>query len=183
MNNGFNQNGVNNGYDQNPMNNGYNPNGMNNAYNQNPMNNGYNPNGMNFGYVLQMKTNRGLLKYILLSFITFGIYGIVVFSSISSDINILAYRYDGKKTMHFCLMYFVFSWLTFGVVPIVWSHRISARVGDQVRRRNLPYSFGAADFWLWNVLGSLIIVGPFIYLYKFFKSMNMISADFNMRGC
>ena len=45
----------------------------------------------------QLKTNRGLLKYILLSFITFGIYGIVVMSSISNDINIVASRYDGKK--------------------------------------------------------------------------------------
>ena len=55
----------------------------------------------------QLKTNRGLLKYILLSFITFGIYGIVVMSSISNDINIVASRYDGKKTMHYCLLFFL----------------------------------------------------------------------------
>ena len=50
--------------------------------------------------VAQLKTNRGLLKYILLSLITFGIYGIVAMSGVSSDINIAASRYDGKKTMH-----------------------------------------------------------------------------------
>lgn len=49
----------------------------------------------------QLKTNRSLLKFILLSLITFGIYGIVVMSSISNDINLIAGRYDGKKTMHY----------------------------------------------------------------------------------
>lgn len=53
----------------------------------------------------QLKTNRGLLKYILLSIITFGIYGIVVMSTISTDINDIASKYDGKRTMHFCLVF------------------------------------------------------------------------------
>ena len=47
-----------------------------------------------------MKTNRGMIKTILLSIITFGIYGIVFYSNISTDINIIATRYDGTKTMH-----------------------------------------------------------------------------------
>ena len=45
----------------------------------------------------QLKTNRGLLKFVLLSLITFGIYGLVVMSVVSSDINVIASRYDGKK--------------------------------------------------------------------------------------
>ena len=52
--------------------------------------------------VARLKTNRGMLKYVLLSPITLGIYGLVVMSSVSSDINVIASRYDGKKTMHFC---------------------------------------------------------------------------------
>ncbi len=47
--------------------------------------------------IRQLDTNRGLLKFILLSIITFNIYGIVVMSKVSSDINIIATRYDGKK--------------------------------------------------------------------------------------
>ena len=86
--------------------------------------------------VAQLKTNRGLLKYILLSLITFGIYGIVAMSGVSSDINIAASRYDGKKTMHYCLLFFVFSWLTFGIAPLVWFHRISARMGAAHPQRN-----------------------------------------------
>ena len=130
----------------------------------------------------QLKTNRGLLKYILLGIITFGIYPLVVLSAVSTDINIIAGRYDGRKTMHFCLVAFIFSWLTLGIVPIVWYHKISNRIGNELRRRCLPYSFGAGSYWGWNVLGSLILVGPFIYVHKLLKAMNYLAADYNARG-
>jgi hypothetical protein len=97
----------------------------------------------------QLKTNRGLLKFILLSIITVGIYGIVVMTAISKDINTIASKYDGKKTMHYCLVIFVFSWLTVGIVPIVWSHKISNRIGYELNRRGINYSFSAGTFWGW----------------------------------
>lgn len=131
---------------------------------------------------VQLRTDRGLLKFWLLSLITFSIYGIVVLSHISSEINTVATRHDKKTTMHFCLIYFIFSWLTLGIAPLVWFHRISNRIGDEILRRNLPYSFGASDFWLWNILGSLIIVGPFVYTHKLLKAMNIMNEDYNIRG-
>ena len=130
----------------------------------------------------QLKTNRGLLKFILLSLITFGIYGIVVMSNVSSDINTIASRYDGKKTMHYCLVLFIFSWLTLGIVPLVWGHRLANRIGAELRRRGINYQFGAGTFWGWGILGTLIIVGPFIYSHKLLKSMNLLSADYNVNG-
>ena len=131
---------------------------------------------------MQLKTNRGLLKLILLSIITFGIYPIIFYSSISTDINLIASRYDGKKTMHYCLLFFLVAPVTLGIGAIVWCHRISARIGKELSRRGIAYSFGAGSFWGWNVLGSLIAVGPFIYLYKLCKAMNLLSADYNARG-
>ena len=103
-------------------------------------------------------------------------------SAVSTDINTIASRYDGKKTMHFCLVLFIFSWLTCGIVPIVWFHNISGRIGNELRRRGINYSFGAGSFWGWDVLGSLIIVGPFIYAHKLFKAMNLLAADYNVKG-
>ncbi|MBQ2971404.1 MAG: DUF4234 domain-containing protein [Ruminococcus sp.] len=130
----------------------------------------------------QLKTNRGLLKFILLSLITFGIYGIVVMTSISTDINLIASRYDGKKTMHYCLLIFLITPITLGIASIVWCHKISARIGAELTRRGINYSFGASSYWLWGVLGSIIVVGPFVYYHKFFKSMNLLSADYNEKG-
>ena len=132
--------------------------------------------------VLQLKTNRGLLKFILLSIITFGIYGLVFYSKISTDINLIASRYDGKKTMHYCLLTFVVAPITLGIGAILWIHRISNRMGNELSLRGIDYSFGASDFWLWNVLGSLIFVGPFVYLHKLCKGMNLLCADYNVNG-
>lgn len=130
----------------------------------------------------QLKTNRGLIKMLLLSTITLGIYGIVVMSAISTDINTIASRYDGKKTTHYCLMAFLFSWLTLGIAPIVWSHKISARMGRELKRRGIHYSFGAGSFWGWNVLGALILVGPFVYTHKMLKAMNKLCEHYNVYG-
>lgn len=100
------------------------------------------------GPVGQLSTTRSLVKFILLSLITFGIYGIVVMSNVSTDINTIASRYDGKKTMHYCLVLFIFSWLTLGIVPLVWNHKISDRIGAELTRRGIDYQFGAGTFWV-----------------------------------
>ena len=132
--------------------------------------------------VAQLKTNRGLIKLILLSLVTFGIYPLVLWSSVSNDINTIATRYDGKKTTHYLLMAFVFSWLTFGIAPFVWSHKICARIGNELTRRGIGYSFGAGTFWGWNILGAFIGIGPLVYTHKLLKAMNKLSEHYNVYG-
>lgn len=149
---------------------------------QQQWNQGHNSAYMNAQPVAQLKTNRGLLKFVLLSIVTFGIYLIVYFSSISSDINVIASRYDGKKTMHFCLLFFIVSPITCGIAGFVWYHKLSSRIGSELQRRGIQFHFGAADYWLWNILGTLILVGPFIYIYKLSKAMNLLSNSFNQIG-
>lgn len=131
---------------------------------------------------IQLPTNRGLLKLFLLGFITFGIYPIVVYSKISEEINLIATSHDGKRTTHYCLMCFVFSWLTFGIAPFIWFHNICNRIGTEIKRRGINYSFNAVDFWLWSIVGSLFVVGPFIFLYKWIKAMNLLNEDYNQKG-
>ena len=131
---------------------------------------------------LQLKTNKGLLKTILLSIITFGIYPLVVLSAVSTDINTVASKYDGKKTMHFCLLFFILTPITFGIADLVWFHKISSRIGAELKRRGINYGFGAGSYWGWCILGSLIGVGPLVYLHKLFKAVNLMNADYNVNG-
>lgn len=146
-------------------------------------NNQYQPNPATSNQPLaQLKTNRGLVKFVLLSIITLGIYSIVYYSSISSDINIIASRYDGKKTMHYCLVFFLLGPITLEIFTLVWFSNLSSRIGKELKRRGIDYGFSAADFWLWGVLGTLIIVGPCIYIHKLSKAMNLLAEDFNARG-
>ena len=57
--------------------------------------------------VSQLRTNRGLAKFIILSILTLGIYALVVFAHISEETNVVCSRYDGQKTMNYwlCLLY------------------------------------------------------------------------------
>jgi hypothetical protein len=131
---------------------------------------------------LLLPTGRGLGKMFFLGILTLGIYPIVIWSRIVTELDIAASRYDGKKTTHFCLMAFLFSWLTFGISPIVWYHKISDRIGNELRRRGIMYDFGAGTFWGWNILGALIGVGPLVYMYKLFKAMNLLCSHYNVNG-
>ena len=139
-------------------------------------------NTINTAPVGQLKTNKGLLKTILLSLITFGIYPLVVMSAVSNEVNIVASRYDGKKTIHFCLLVFLVAPITCGIAGIVWYHRISARIGAELQRRGIDYSFGAGTYWGWSVLGALIGVGPLVYMHKLFKAVNKMNAHYNVNG-
>ncbi len=132
--------------------------------------------------VVQLKTNKSLAKFIFLSLITLGIYSLVIMSRVSEDTNIVCSRYDGKKTMHFCLLFFIVAPITLGIGALVWHHNICARIGAELNRRGVGYKFGAADFWLWGILGSLIIIGPFVFYHKLFKAVNLMNADFNAKG-
>ena len=130
---------------------------------------------------IQLPTKRGLGKMIFLGLLTLGIYPIVIWSRIVTELNIVASRYDGKRTMPYfaaCML----APITLGIYAWVWIHNFCNRIGDELRRRGIDYKFGASTFWLWGMLGSLIIVGPFIFTHKLMKSMNLINADFNIRG-
>ena len=130
---------------------------------------------------LVMPTKRGLGRMIFLGLITLGIYPTVIFSKIVTELNILASRYDGKRTVTFFGM-LMLAPLTLGIYSFVWFHKLCGRIGDELQRRGVEYKFGPAHFWLWNILGSFILVGPFVFLHKLMKSMNLLNKDFNVKG-
>lgn len=130
---------------------------------------------------IQLPTKRGLGKMIFLGLLTGGIYPTVIFSRIITELNIAASRYDGKRTMPFFGM-LMLSPVTLGIFVFVWFHDLCARIGGELQRRGIDYKFGPSQFWLWNILGSFILVGPFVFLHKLMKSMNLINKDFNEKG-
>ena len=130
---------------------------------------------------IQLPTGRGLAKMFFLGILTLGIYPTVIWSRIITELNLAASRYDGKRTMPYFAMC-ILAPITLGIYLPVWCHGFCSRVGDELRRRNIDYQFGAKTFWLWNVLGSLILVGPFVFVHKLMKAMNRINGDFNRRG-
>ena len=133
------------------------------------------------GIRVQLPVGRSWVKMLLLGLITAGIYPTVIWSRIVTELNITASGNDGMRTMpYFAMM--LLSPVTLFIYPFVWMHRFCRRVEAQLRFRNISYRFGAKDFWLWCVLGCLILVGPLVFVHKLMKSMNFINANYNTCG-
>ena len=147
---------------------------------QQPENTNYNPFAQ-YNLLRPLSTSRGLLKYIFLGLITFGIYDVWQLYEISEDIDTIATKHDGNKTMNFILM-MELSPLTLFILMFVWYHHLCNRIGKELIARGIDYNISAKTYWLWNILGSLIIVGPFIFIHKLMKAMNLLSADFNAKN-
>ena len=128
----------------------------------------------------KLKTNRNMWKLMILSILTFGLYTIMFFIPLSFDLDIVDPKRERGKTMNFLLAY-ILSIFTFQSVIIVWHYHIAERIEEALSRRNIEYDFGTDDFWKWYFLGSLILVGPFIYFHRLCKAMNLLCENYNQR--
>ena len=163
----------------------------------------------------QLPCKRGLLKMLLFSLLTCGIYPMVIYSRISMEINMVASRHDGKRTIHFMWLP-VLAALTLFIYPFMWIHDLCNRIGGELERRQIQYKFSAASFWLWNLVygivgalattvvsyillevvaleqslviligaGMLVLsmIGPWVFIHKMMKAMNLVNAEYNRRG-
>ena len=127
---------------------------------------------------IKLKTDRSMPKLMILSVLTLGLYGIIFFLPFSYDLDKVAPKRDRSKTMNFMLAY-ILAWFTFSIVIDIWHYQIAARVEEALEKRNISYEFGTGDFWRWFILGSFILIGPFVYFYKLCKAMNLLCADYN----
>lgn len=129
--------------------------------------------------IARLKTNRSFIKTFLLSLVTFGIYALITYAHITDDVNTVCSRYDNRKSMNYYLLFFLVGPITIQIATIIWMHNLCDRIGKELKRRNIDYNFGAKDFWLWGILGALILVGPFIFMHKFFTASNKMNESFN----
>lgn len=107
----------------------------------------------------KLATNRSMWKMLLLGIITFGIYPMIIYYYMYEDINIIASRHDGKRTMHPIAMSFLCV-ITLGIYYFVWMHKLCKRIGNELSRRSVNYRFGPKHFWLLDVLFGWVLYIP-----------------------
>lgn len=129
---------------------------------------------------MMMRTDRSLLKVILLSIITFGIYGIYFWYKFSVDMNIVC-NGDGKHTRGI-LARIIFSMLTFGIYEFVWMYGVGERIYVNCQKKHIVNNTNGTSVLLWYILGSFIIVGPFVAMHQMIQGLNDISNVFNTYG-
>ncbi len=127
-----------------------------------------------------LKTNRSFWALFFLSIITFGIYAIVFWCKFTSDVNKTCAA-DGKKTMNYILA-MLLGVVTFGIYPIIWLYQMVERLAESARRRGVEAPISGGGYLLWSILGSLIIVGPFVAGIRLIRMMNNVAANYNAVG-
>jgi hypothetical protein len=126
-----------------------------------------------------MIKKRGLLSYILLSIVTGGIYGFWRIHVLARDMNLMC-EGDGKKTRGF-LAFLFFGLITLGIYNLVWLYMVGDRLHDSANRYSLTFKEGGGTVLLWFLLGSLIVVGPFIAMHIIFKNTNALADEYNKK--
>ena len=126
----------------------------------------------------KLQTNRSMLKLMVLTLLTFGIYSIFFFIPFSFDLDKIAPKKDHSRTMNY-LFVFILAFFTFSIVIDVWLYHIASRVEEALTEHGIEYEFGTHDFWGWLVFGSFLIVGPFVYYHKLCKAMNLLCKHYN----
>lgn len=124
-----------------------------------------------------MKTNRSLLVLILLSILTLGIYALFFWHGYARDMNIVNAN-DGKNTRGIFAR-IVFSILTFGIYDLVWLYSAGERISINSHRNGIHCTTTGSSVLLWYILGSFIIIGPFVALHKLIDGLNKLSAHYN----
>ena len=130
----------------------------------------------------RVKTDRSLLIYILLTIVTFGIYGLIFIHELAKDVNEMC-REDGKTTQGL-LMLILLTAVTCGIYAIYWWYSVSERVGNAASRRGLNnLNFNGGTFLLWYLVGALVCgIGSLVAFYKLFDACNQVGNHYNQFG-
>lgn len=127
-----------------------------------------------------LKTDRSLLVYILLSFVTCGIYAWYFIYALARDVNI-ACAGDGRSTAGL-LKLVIFSFLTCGLYGIYWYYSLGNRLAYNAPRYGLNFQENGTTILLWYLVGLVLCgVGPLVAMYIIIKNTNALCGAFNAR--
>jgi hypothetical protein len=127
----------------------------------------------------KLTTNRGFWLALLLSIITFGIYGLYLVYAFAKETNI-ACKDDGKHTQGL-LVYILLSLITFGIYAIVWQAMLINRRCNYLARNGKPEGLQLSTY-LWTIflLGWLTLGIMYIVLFcKFLYQQNDVNQTYN----
>ena len=132
------------------------------------------------GYTGPLKTDRSLVLYILLGFLTCGIYQLYVFYTIMRDINV-ACDGDGRHTPGL-LEFILFGILTCGIYDLYWFYSVGNRLADNAPRYGLRFQENGTTLLLWMLIGSLLcFIGSYVGVYFLLNNVNAICNAYNQQ--
>lgn len=117
------------------------------------------------------------IKYLLLSFITFGIYSIVILYRFTKTVNVLC-KGDEKESPNYIVVYLL-GLVTLGVYGLYWIYKQAQRLEDIAPKYNCTVPINATYILLWDSFGNFIAVGQFVAWHHMFKNVNELIDSYN----
>ncbi|MCM1056958.1 MAG: DUF4234 domain-containing protein [Firmicutes bacterium] len=126
----------------------------------------------------KLKTDRGLLVYIILTIITCGIYSYYFLYRMAKDVNI-ACEGDGESTAGL-LQFIVLSFVTCGIYSWIWYYKLGNRLAENAPRYGMNFQENGTTVLMWLLFGSMLCgIGPFIAMNILIKNSNKICNAYN----
>lgn len=124
-----------------------------------------------------MIKQRNFAMLIVLSIITFGIYGLIFWWGYVKDLNKACEGY-GKKSPNFIAV-IIFSALTFGIYSLYWHFSQAERLQDTAPEL---VKQGGGIILILLLLGSLAFgIGPIVAQYLMVKNLNIVADKYNRK--
>lgn len=121
-----------------------------------------------------MVKRRSFIVCLLLSIITFGIYGIYLSYCVGKETNDIC-RDDGLNQMNYVCA-FLLGLVTLGIYPTVWTCTVMNRL--RIKGNKLGFGqrmYSDTSYIVWGTVGLLILVGPFIAFHHFIAQINFFA--------
>lgn len=125
-----------------------------------------------------LKTDRGLLMYIVLTIITCGIYSYYFLYAMARDVNTVC-EGDGKNTGGL-LAFILLSFITCGFYALYWYYSLGNRLAANAPRYGLSFQENGTTVLLWYLVGALLCgIGPYVAMHFLMKNTNAICDAYN----
>lgn len=130
------------------------------------------------GPARRIKDNRGLLKLILLSVVTLGIYSFYFVYKMAQDMNTMC-EDDDEKTGGL-VAYILLCIITLGIYSLIWYYKIANRVYINAPRYGFSVAEKGSNYLLWTILGGFTFgIGALYAQHTVLKNVNSLARAYN----
>lgn len=127
-----------------------------------------------------IKTDRGVIGWLLLSIVTCGIYSYYFLYCLARDINVMC-QDDGDSTPGLAA-FILLSFVTCGFYALYWYYKIGNRLQANAPRYGLMFQENGTTVLMWQIVGALLCgLGPIFAMNIIIKNTNAMATAYNVR--
>lgn len=127
-----------------------------------------------------VKKNRNFITYLILTFLTGGLYMIYFWWGFIKDMNLIC---GEKGESPNSILVLIFSVITCGIYYLYWIYKHSERIKNTAIRYNVRIKQSSESILLWAIVGTIfafgfgILLGQYFMINNFNKLTNAIKGE------